>query len=158
MAFLGSILPSIGKFGSSVIKDIVSGKNIGQSLKNRGLETIKNLPVIGDLAAPLIEQLGDKAYKKITQGAKTKKGRKRQRAIRKLFGGRLTPAGQQMAKVAARAITGKDVIEDIQKGGDLKEIFKESVKGAKQKRGHLKPEEVTDVVKIVESMMKKRKK
>lgn len=154
MAFLGSILPSIGKFGTSVISDIIQGKNIGQSLKNRGLETIKNLPVIGELASPLVEKLGAQAVKKLTSGAKTKKGKLRQKAIRRIFGGRLTPAGQQMAKVSARALTGKDVFEQIQKGDKLTDVFKESIKGAKGKKGKLDMQDITDIMKIVNSMKK----
>jgi len=156
MAFLGSILPSIGKFGSNVIKDIVSGGNLGQSLKNRGLETIRNLPIIGELAAPLVEKLGDTAFKKITRGAKTKKGKKRQKAIRKIFGGRLTPAGANMARVAAKTLTGKDVLEQIQQGDKISDVLKESIKEARKKGGKVTGEDISDIYKIVESMKRKK--
>lgn len=156
MAFLASILPSIGKFGTNVIKDIVQGKNIGQSLKNRGMDTIRNLPVVGPLVEPLIEKVGDDIYQKITHGAKTKKGKKRQRAIRKIFGGRLTPAGQEMAKVMAKALTGKDAVTALQEGGDVKDIIKESIKGAKAKKGKLTGEDITDIIKIAGNMKKRK--
>lgn len=153
MAFLGSILPAIGKFGSSVIKDIVSGKNIGQSLKTRGLETVRNLPVIGELAEPLIEKLGDVAYKKIRH----KLPKKQRQALRRITGARLTPAGVQRAKIASKIITGKDYMEDLQKGRDVKDVFKDVVKSTKEKKGRLTGEDVSDILKIARGVSKRKK-
>lgn len=152
MAFLGSILPAIGKFGTSVIKDIVAGKNVGQSLKTRGLETVRNLPVIGQLAEPLVEKLGDMAY----QSIRKKLPKQHRQALRKVMGARLTPAGVERAKIASKIITGKDYIEDIKEGRDIKDVVKEAVGGAKAKKGKVSAKEISEIAKIVEELSKKK--
>jgi hypothetical protein len=96
MAFLGSILPSIAKFGTSVLGDIASGRNVGQSLKARGLESIRNIPGVGGLLEPLAE----KGIEKIEQRIQKKRPFRRFAGSR--FGARLNPVGRQMAGVMAQ--------------------------------------------------------
>ena len=155
MSFLASILPSVGKFGSSVMQDILAGKNVGQSLKSRGLETIRNLPVIGQLAEPLVEEVGKVLWEK--GKPKTAKGRQRANLVNKLFGLRLTPAGRQRAKVASQLLTGKDVLEDL-KTGDIKDVFYDAVKSAKTKKGKITGQDVTDILEIVDKMKSRKRK
>lgn len=144
MSFLASILPQVGKFGASVVKDIASGKPIGRSLKKRGLETVRNLPVIGEIAEPLLELGITQAQKAI----KKKAPKKRKQQINKLFGARLTPQGVKRAGVATKLLTGKDIVKEIRDApvGEVDDILKAGLRAAKNKKGKLSRSDVDDII------------